>query len=115
MLAKPRGRGLESLPVSWDNEQMRALFLVLLLSGCVSLSSFSDGMTALKGQPVEVAFQKLGYPERQAVIAGRTVYYWGDRTDCSFKIVATADGRVDRWDGIGSPAACSIYVSDLRK
>lgn len=96
---------------------MRVVLLGLLLSGCATLSlqPFSERMTALKGQPVEVAFDKLGYPQNEKEIAGRKVYYWTENSDCTFNIVATPDGRVDKWSGVGSPAGCSLYLKGLSR
>lgn len=96
---------------------MRVVLLGLVLSGCamVSLQPFSNGMNGLKGQPVEAAFDKLGYPQRHENIAGREVYYWSENSDCEFNIVSTPDGKVDKWSAVGSPAGCSMYLSGLRQ
>jgi len=92
---------------------MRFLLVALLLSGCAafSLQPLTAKLASLKGQPVETAFHQLGYPDRQEVIAGRTVYYWGDdRSSCSVKIVATPDGKVDMGSIYGSPAGCGRFL-----
>jgi hypothetical protein len=94
------------------------LFSVLFLCGCATTGDFSQGMGQLIGQPIDVAFKRLGYPDRQEVIAGRTIYYYG--TDhptgpsCSFKLVTDA-GIVRSWDGIGNAAGCGMYLRGLRQ
>lgn len=83
------------------------------LAGCstFSLAPLNNRLAALKGQPVEAAFRQLGYPDRQEVIAGHTVYYWGgDQSTCQVRIVATIDGRVDSGSIYGSPAGCSQFL-----
>jgi hypothetical protein len=97
---------------------MRLALVSLLLTGCVTLGDFSSGMNALIGQPADVAFRKLGYPDRQEAIAGRTVYYYGTDHEkgpsCAFKIV-TESGIVRSWDGIGNASGCELYLSGLRR
>ena len=90
--------------------------LFLLISGCAhSLGDFSRQMNELVGQPVQTAFARLGYPDRQEEIAGNTVYYWGTDqpvgASCTFKIVASK-GIVESWDGYGNAAGCGSYVRD---
>jgi hypothetical protein len=94
----------------------RVMLLAVLVSGCATVSTrpFSEGMNSLIGQPVEVAFDRLGYPQRQEVMAGNTVYYWTENSDCQFNVVATPDAKVKKWSGIGSPSGCSLYLSRLR-
>lgn len=97
---------------------MRTALAFLLLTGCVTLGDFKSGMGTLIGQPTETAFQKLGYPDRQEVIAGRTVYYYGTDHErgpsCAFKLVTEA-GIVKVWDGIGNASGCQLYLNGLRR
>lgn len=95
---------------------MRAVFLCLALAGCatISLQPFSQGMDRLRGQPVQAAFDRLGYPQNEKQIAGKTVYYWTENFDCTFNIV-TSGGVIESWSGVGSPAACSIYLRGLSR
>ena len=89
----------------------------LLCSGCASFSTapFRDGMNRLIGQPTQVAFDRLGYPDRKEQIEDRTVYYWGTTYDpCSFKVVTVA-GYVQTWDGYGSPSGCAAYLKGLSR
>ena len=87
------------------------------LAACASttVGPFNQHVSALMGQPIQAAFDDLGYPDRHDQIAGNTVYYWGDsRSDCSFKIVADPQGIARTWDGIGSAAGCSPYLHRAR-
>jgi hypothetical protein len=93
----------------------RPALLALLCTACVSLGDFRQGMNRLIGQPAQVAFDRLGYPDRSAVIEGKMVYYWGtDESACSFKVV-TVGGVVQTWDAYGSPTGCSIYLKGLSR
>lgn len=96
---------------------MRSLLLIPLLAGCSTLGNFSEGMNGLVGKPSETAFAKLGYPDHQEVIAGRTIYYYGKDHDqgpsCAFKLV-TEGGTVRSWDGIGNAYGCNLYLSGLK-
>lgn len=90
-----------------------ALITTLALAGCAtfSLRPLTDHLASLKGQPVEAAFKQLGYPDRQAIIAGRTVYYWGDgESACQVRVVATPNGLVDSGTIYGSPAGCGRFL-----
>jgi hypothetical protein len=96
---------------------MRYTLALLLLAGCSTMGDFSSGMNTLVGQPAETAFARLGYPERQEQIAGRTIYYYGtdhaQGASCAFKLV-TEGGIVRSWDGIGNAAGCDLYLKGLR-
>src|SRR5690349_23969356 len=114
-MAKCLADGLESR----QKARVRAIYPALLLAGCASgLTGFKSGMDGLIGQPSSVALQRLGYPERQEVIAGRTVYYYGTDHEqgpsCAFKVI-TYNGMVEAWDGLGNAAGCSMYVRALRR
>ena len=92
--------------------------MLLLAAACLigpCLSDFSKGMDALIGQSEEVAIQRLGLPDRETEVAGRKVYHYGteQRSECYFK-VAIREGRVERWDGVGSAYGCSIYTKGLK-
>jgi hypothetical protein len=98
---------------------MRTALIALLLAGCATTGGFSTGMDGLIDQPVAVAFQRLGYPDRQEAIAGKTVYYYGTDHErgpsCAFKVVADQGGIIRAWDGIGNAAGCSLYIKGLRR
>jgi hypothetical protein len=90
----------------------------LLLAGCSTLSTFSEGMDRLVGQPTQTAFTKLGYPDRKETIENRTVYYYGtdheEGPSCAFKLVTEA-GVIRSWDGIGNAYGCRIYLNALQR
>jgi hypothetical protein len=81
------------------------------------LDEFSAGMDRLVDHPVEQAFERLGYPDRQEVITGNTVYYWGAEQPvgptCTFKLVVSPEGQVLDWDGYGNANGCQAYARAL--
>ena len=97
-----------------------AILSLVMVAGCApGLNTFSQGMDSLVGQPVQSAFSRLGYPDRQEVIAGNTVYYWGAQQPvgptCSFKVVANPQGTILDWDGYGNAAGCEGYARALER
>lgn len=98
-----------------------AFAVAFILAGCATttLNNFSTGMNALVGQQAEVAFQRLGYPDRQETIAGNTAYFWGTDHDrgpsCAFKIVANPAGRIISWDGTGNANGCDYFARRLSR
>lgn len=54
-----------------------ALFAALCLSGCNTFKDMDAGINSLVGQNIDVAFQRLGYPNQEGQLAGKTVYVWG--------------------------------------
>jgi hypothetical protein len=101
------------LQVHKDAVRRLLAFAMLSLSGCAtfSLEPLNSRLEALKGQPVEAAFKQLGFPDRQGLIAGRTVYYWGgDQSTCQIRIIATQDGKIDSGSIYGSPAGCRRFL-----
>lgn len=97
---------------------MRIALLALLLTACTTLGNFSSGMDTLIGKPSQNAFDRLGFPDRQEVIAGRTVYFYGTDQErgpsCAFKIV-TENDVVRSWDGIGNAWGCDMYLKGLSR
>jgi len=49
---------------------------LILLSGC-AFSQIENGLTALKGEKIQTAFNYLGTPDNEQDIAGSKVYTWG--------------------------------------
>ncbi len=52
------------------------LGLSFLLSAC-AFDQMDKGLTALRGEKIQTAFNYLGYPDTEQVIAGSKVYTWG--------------------------------------
>ncbi|MDH7975936.1 hypothetical protein QH494_27470 [Sphingomonas sp. AR_OL41] len=49
----------------------------VVLAGCTTFSNIDEGMTALVGQPIDAAVDKLGYPTNQVTVGGKKIYTWG--------------------------------------
>ncbi|CAN7287213.1 hypothetical protein [Neorhizobium sp. LjRoot104] len=59
---------------------------LLAVSGCVTSEDIRAGTDTLKGQPYQVAFQRLGFPDRESHIAGHTVYSWENQNSGSYSV-----------------------------
>jgi hypothetical protein len=64
------------------------LLLALALAGCTSFSVLDREMPKLVGQPIDVAVQKLGFPNNEQTIMGQKVYTW-NTSQSSFSVVPT--------------------------
>jgi hypothetical protein len=51
------------------------VFFIILISGC-AFSNIEDGMNTLMGQPIDAAFNYLGYPDTEQIIANHHAYIW---------------------------------------
>lgn len=73
-------------------------------------------LSKLKGKPQQVAFDKLGYPDRQLRVAGRLVYIWEktepDDLRCTVKVI-TEKARIIDTDFNGNAGACSYFARRL--
>lgn len=49
---------------------------VALLAGCTSFSKLEPQLAGLRGQPLQVAFDRYGIPNREYEIAGQKAYEW---------------------------------------
>jgi hypothetical protein len=79
--------------VSWQlGVGMRYWFLacVLALGGCTTFSNMENGLNALMGQPIQNAFDHLGYPSGQMQVGQDTVYGWGRSFVMSMPTSSTA-------------------------
>ena len=67
---------------------------MLLLTGCVSMPwpVLKKELDALKGQPVKVAFDRLGYPNTEGQIAGEKFYVWSTLNTVWMPNVSTTTG-----------------------
>jgi len=89
----------------------KIVLAALLLAGCVSTGK----MDALRGQSVEQAFARLGYPDSKMVVLGDTVYSWG--TDqphgpsCVIKVVVGPDNIVKSWNAYGNAVGCNSRIN----
>jgi hypothetical protein len=76
----------------------KTVFLVLpllpMLAGCAdTFQNLNTGLAALKGQPIEAAIDKLGYPDSQLNIRDQVIYQWS--TDRIESYGAPAGGFID--------------------
>lgn len=60
------------------------LAAVCFLSACV-FQYMDDGLAALRYQPVQVAFDVLGYPDNKVQLQGKTVYVWDYATSYRYE------------------------------
>ena len=69
-----------------------------------------------KGKPEQFAFDRLGYPDRQLKVAGRTVYIWEktepDGLKCVVKVI-TERARVVDTDFNGNAGPCAYFARRL--
>ncbi|WP_157668145.1 hypothetical protein [Croceicoccus marinus] len=62
----------------------------LLLGGCTTFSNMENGLNVLMGQPIQVAFDNLGYPSGQMKVGDDTVYGWGRNFTMNMPTTSTA-------------------------
>lgn len=95
------------------------LFFVLALGGCAFGSSALNPLANYVGQPVQSVFAAIGYPDRQEIVAGNTVYHWGtdqpEGPSCTVKVVANPAGIVLEWDAYGNAYGCDRYAGGLKR
>jgi hypothetical protein len=95
---------------------MLLLAAVCLFGPC--LGDLTEAMNRLKGLPIETAFERLGIPDQEKVIAGRKVFVWEaehpDGPQCRIKIMESG-GKVESWDAVGNREGCSIYMKWLKE
>jgi len=85
-----------------------AILAALVLAGCFGVSTARNDF---KGQLLSAVEAKLGPPEQQQTIAGRTIYTWfrGQTLNpCTIR-VAVAGDFVDSYETIGDPSICSPW------
>ncbi|MBB4065032.1 hypothetical protein [Gellertiella hungarica] len=61
-------------------------FGLAVLAGCVTGEDVTRGTATLIGRPVEEAFDRIGFPDEERQIAGRTVYTWRNREIGSYEV-----------------------------
>lgn len=73
------------------HNMIKALSAISLvaLTGCVTPENIRAGTDTLKGQPYQVAFKRLGFPDRENRIAGHTVYSWVNQSSGSYSVPTT--------------------------
>lgn len=68
-----------------------------LLSGCVTTEDINAGVLTLEGKPYQYAFDRIGYPDMERKIAGKTVFTWVNRESGTYTVpdTETATAMVD--------------------
>jgi len=84
----------------------------------------TKGLSPLVGMPASVAFDKLGFPTDERMIAGRKVYIWsksqivssgGDVGEfkCTVRIFVDASETITSSDWSGNLGGCASYMRRL--
>jgi hypothetical protein len=92
----------------------------LAVAACAG-QTIKDKLPAYMGQPIGALIAKLGFPTRQDMIAGQTVYVWtvngmqeGTSYGCTIRAIVDAQNVMTRWDFQGNEGACTRYAASLR-
>jgi hypothetical protein len=93
----------------------------LLLVGCATTADkITTGMTSLVGQPIDAAIARLGVPNDQQTIAGRTVYTWfrrnveeGTEFKCQIRVIMNGN-VIGSFDFDGNSSKCAYYARLLQ-
>jgi len=87
-----------------------AILATLVLAGCGNFG-VNGARNDFKGQPLSAVQVRLGPPEQQETIGGRTIYTWfkGRTTNQCIIRVAVAGDVVDSYETTGDPTICSPY------
>jgi hypothetical protein len=75
-------------------------------------------MHIVTGQPVQIALEQLGDPDRQETIVNNQIYHWDEDqpagSTCTFSVV-TQDGLIRTAGGTAISNDCGTYVRRLSK
>lgn len=99
---------------------MRSFVVIVVASLFASCASqlIDDGLTALKGEPIQAAFDALGYPDKKEQFGGQTVYYWtrenGDY-HANLKIGADERGIIESGSRFGNNGGYDLFARDMRR
>jgi hypothetical protein len=103
-----------------------ALALGPMLTGCLS-SAMNPPLQQSVGQPAHALFAKIGWPDRETVVAGRKVYIWstqhlgpqvfgeGAEYNCQIRVFADDRDIVTGTDWRGNILGCSEYTARLAR
>jgi hypothetical protein len=77
---------------------MRIVMLIaaLLIGGCVTTESIIAPLRAMKGQSIQVAVAKLGYPAEKREMLGDSIYVWSTNRQALLIMPTTTLGAVGR-------------------
>lgn len=63
-----------------------AAVALLVMAGCQTFENIDAGLSSLRGQPYQAAFDVLGFPDAETTIAGKRVFTWGSRNTGSYTV-----------------------------
>lgn len=63
-----------------------ALIALTVAAGCQTFENMDAGLSSLRGQPYQAAFDVLGFPDAENTIDGKRVFTWGTRNAGSYTV-----------------------------
>lgn len=63
-----------------------AVIALSILAGCQTFEHIDAGLSSLRGQPYQAAFNVLGFPDAESTIADKRVFTWGSRNVGSYTV-----------------------------
>jgi hypothetical protein len=94
--------------------------MCIFVAACAG--TVKEGMSRLQGQPLSVVIAKIGEPNDERTVAGKTVYIWGapgpsekeaKQTGCQIQAIMNGD-LIDTFDYQGDEKLCQRYAARLR-
>jgi hypothetical protein len=58
------------------NKYLLLIAFPVLLAGCITKGQLETSLKSLKGQPIDAAIARYGYPTSQIEIPPKTIYWW---------------------------------------
>lgn len=85
----------------------------MLLASCAATQANKDALN-LRGQPIDAAIARFGYPSEEKVIAGRKIYVWNRSTSgpdvnfkCEMVVEVNPQGQITNHTITGQLGACN--------
>jgi hypothetical protein len=76
--------------------------LPALLTGCMTWGGFQQNLGTLIGEPLDVAINRLGYPNAERQIAGHHVYVWSSNSTGVIAMPQTTYGTATAFNRFGT-------------
>jgi len=99
-------------------KRLIGFFVVLALEGCVTPGQFQDRLTALHGQPLSVAIDKLGLPTTEQTVAGLHLIRWsvvsGNEYQCTLTLQVDEHDIIRKHSADGNLGGCERYIRALK-
>jgi hypothetical protein len=74
------------------------------------------GADAMIGEPIETAFNVIGYPDKKEQFGADTVYFWNRENDlyfANFRFVTGPDGKIKTWSSLGNEGGYAYFSTAL--